>query len=169
MRHGKGLRVGSLKRRSAIRRGGFRTPRAGSIVRRRRTGPTAKVRALVTARCGGLCEWPGCRRHAVDLHHRLSRKAGGRHGAGRERINQAGWLLGVCRRHHERVTSPAGRLRSSVQRMGWLLREHEDALSSPVVTRHRPEPVLLDNAGGWDLASDARSSVRGGHREDGHD
>ncbi|MGC4886754.1 hypothetical protein [Micromonospora sp. DT227] len=137
----------SLRRSAAIRRTGGRALRTPA--RPKYTGPTPEVRALVVARCGGRCEWPGCRRAAVDIHHRLNRKNGGRHGTARERINQAGWLLGACRHHHERVTNPVGEVRNEVEAVGWLLRENQDALATPVLTRHRPELVLLDNAGGW--------------------
>lgn len=140
-----------LQRTAPIRRTGTRALRAsaGAGKRPEYTGPTPEVRALVVARCTGRCEWPGCRRSAVDVHHRLNRKSGGRHGAARERINQAGWLLGACRPHHDRVTNPVGEVRAEVERMGWLLREHQDALTTPVLTRHRPGLVLLDNSGGW--------------------
>lgn len=142
----------TLRRTAAIRRTGGRALRTPAS-RPAYTGPTPEVRALVAGRCGGRCEWPGCRRAAVDIHHRLNRKNGGRHGAARERINQAGWLLGACRHHHERVTNPVGEVRAEVEAMGWLLREHQDALATPVLTRHRPELVVLDNAGGWRLAT----------------
>ncbi|MFG1872199.1 hypothetical protein [Micromonospora arborensis] len=140
-----------LQRTAAMRRTGARALRTSAGVSRRPkyTGPTPEVRALVGARCADRCEWPGCHRPAVDVHHRLNRKNGGRHGAARERINQAGWLLGACRHHHNRVTNPVGETRTEVERMGWLLREHQDALTTPVLTRHRPGPVLLDNRGGW--------------------
>lgn len=104
--------------------------------KRRHTGPTVAVRALVRARSGGLCEWPGCPRPGIDLHHRLNRKLGGRHGEMRARINGAAWLLDACRPHHERVTSSVGEVRVEAERMGWVLREHQDAEVTPVLTCH---------------------------------
>ncbi|WP_146605842.1 hypothetical protein [Micromonospora craterilacus] len=113
------------------------------------TGPTVEVEAIVDRRSGGWCEWPGCRRPQVDRHHRLNRKIGGRHGAARERINGVPWLLGACRPHHDFVTNPTGDDRVLAESMGWLLREHQDAAATPVLTRHRPEPVLLTADGDW--------------------
>lgn len=104
--------------------------------KRRDTGPSARVRALVHARSGGWCEWAGCWLIAVDIHHRLNRKSGGRHGEMRERINQGAWLLDACRMHHDLVTSPHGEARVLARESGWLLREGEDARSVPVLSRH---------------------------------
>ncbi|MFF0821186.1 hypothetical protein ACFYUR_12445 [Micromonospora haikouensis] len=116
--------------------------------RTRDTGPTADVRALIAARCGGWCEWPACPRPYTDVHHRLNRKSGGRHGAAAVRINGAGWLLAACRPHHERVTNPVGDVRVEAERMGWILREHQDAEVTPVFTRHGW--VLLGGDGGFE-------------------
>jgi len=113
------------------------------------TGPTAAVRTLVDARSGGRCEWPGCPRPQQDRHHRLNRKSGGRHGAAAVRINGAAWLLAACRPHHERVTNPTGEVRVEAARMGWVLRENQDAESTPVLTRHHSTPVLLTAAGSY--------------------
>ena len=135
--------------------------RAGAPPTARDTGPTARVRRLVYLRCGadlgprgrilepGWCEWPGCWSPRTDLHHRLNRKTGGRHGDRADELNQAAWLLATCRDHHQQVTSPSAAQLVEARAMGWLLREHEDALLVPVLTRHHPVPVLLDNDGGW--------------------
>ena len=127
-----------------------REPRTVAVKPRRgrNTGPTDKVRRIVDARSGGWCEWPTCRQPATDTHHRLNRKAGGRHGAMRQRINQPAWLLHACRLHHDYVTSPTGGDRVLCEAWGWLLREGNDALAVPVLTRHATRPVLLDDAGG---------------------
>lgn len=114
---------------------------AGSAVRRatpkrRNTGPTAKVRALVRARSGGWCEWAGCWLAAAEVHHRLNRKQGGRRGEASIRINQAAWLLDACRVHHNLVTSPHGEARVLARSSGWLLLEGEDARTAPVLSRH---------------------------------
>jgi len=98
------------------------------------TGPSDAVKALVDGRSGLRCEWPGCPRRQQDRHHRLNRKAGGRHGDARERVNGAAWLLGACRPHHDRVTNPVGEVRVEAERMGWILREHQDAETVPVLT-----------------------------------
>lgn len=122
---------------------------------RRDTGPTAKVRKLAYDRSGGWCEWPGCTKPRAELHHRLNRKDGGRHGEMRHRINQAAWLLAACSDHHRLVTSPVGADRELAESSGWLLREgpDQDARLVPVLTRHAPGPVLLDNRGNWQLAA----------------
>ncbi|WP_341719993.1 hypothetical protein QQG74_09910 [Micromonospora sp. FIMYZ51] len=99
------------------------------------TGPSDEVKALVDGRSGLRCEWPACPRQQQDRHHRLNRKNGGRHGEMRERINGAAWLLGACRPHHDRVTNPVGEVRVEAERMGWILREHQDAEMVPVLIR----------------------------------
>lgn len=113
------------------------------------TGPKRSTRDLVRARSGGMCEWPGCPELQTDIQHRLGRKAGGRHGATKERINGPAWLIATCRLHHIYVTSPHGERREVAMRMGWLLLENQDAIAEPVMTRHDPEPVYLTPAGGW--------------------
>lgn len=118
-------------------------------IRRSDTGPSRRVVELLSARSSGFCEMPGCIRAATDKHHRLNRKAGGRKGAMRDRINGVAWLLHACRPHHDVVTSPVGATREQVIRMGWLLLEGQDALSVPVLTRHHPMPVWLDDDGSW--------------------
>lgn len=145
------------------RGGGFRRPDRAVTVdaepqpkpargRVKDSGPTQKVRQYVRDRSGGWCEWSGCGNAATDIHHRLNRKAGGRHGETRRRINQPGWLLHVCRSHHMVVTNPVGEVRVTVVAMGWVLLEGEDARVVPVQTRHHPGPVLLDDAGDWSPA-----------------
>ena len=112
-------------------------PRVKPATRRPKdTGPTARVRALVRLRSQGWCEWPVCGRTATDVHHRLNRKAGGRHGEMARRINQPAWLLHACRDHHRAVTSPAGAALDLAHDTGWLLREGSDALLIPVSSRH---------------------------------
>lgn len=104
--------------------------------KRRNTGPTAKVRALVRERSGGWCEWAGCWLVASEQHHRLNRKQGGRHGEAAVRINQAAWIVDACAEHHRLVTSPHGAARQLARESGWLLEEHEDARAIPVLSRH---------------------------------
>lgn len=139
------------------------TPIGGKAERKpvRDTGPCKSVRGIVYVRCGatdgldghpGICEWPGCHGRRVDLQHRLGRKSGGRHGEAHERINTAAWLIATCREHHRQVTSPYGAARKLAQDMGWLLEEHQDAHEVPVLTRHAPVLVLLDDEGGWRAA-----------------
>lgn len=123
------------------------------------TGPTAAVCTLVDARSGGRCEWPGCPRPQQDRHHRLNRKAGGRHGEAAVRINGAAWLLATCRPHHVRVTNPTGDVRVEAERMGWILREHQDAEVTPALTCHSLSPVWLTAAGSYTTHSPNHQEV----------
>lgn len=111
------------------------------------TGPSRRVRRAVARRSGGICEWPGCWALATDMHHRLNRKNGGRHGETQELINQPEWLLHCCRMHHNVATSPFGPMRKTVMDMGWLLLEGQDAAVALVLTRHDPDPVRLLRSG----------------------
>lgn len=115
-----------------------------------RPGPSRRVCLLVDGRAAGLCEWPGCGRRATDRHHRLNRKAGGRHGTADERMNTAPWLLGACRLHHDQVTSAVGAALAEARGRGWVLIEGQDAEAVPVLTRHWPEPIWLDVDGCWE-------------------
>lgn len=117
--------------------------------RPRYTGPKKSTNALVDDRSGKQCEWPDCNQPQEHRHHRLNRKAGGRKREGKVRVNGAAWLLGACYLHHAYVTSPSGERRKVAERMGWLLREHQDATRVAVQTRHDAEPVWLTNDGEW--------------------
>lgn len=117
--------------------------------RRRSTGPTAKVRGVVHARSGDRCEWPGCPNGRAEVHHRLNRKDGGRHGEMGHIINQPAWLLDACGHHHRAVTSAFGAALNLAKATGWVLMEGQDARVVPVLTRHHSIPVLLDDAGDW--------------------
>lgn len=121
-------------------------PKPAARKRPKNTGPSSKVRTLVAKRSGGLCESATCFQAATDLHHRLNRKAGGRHGVMADLINQAAWLLHACRTHHDAVTSPHGEARSRAIATGWLLLEGQDARHVPVVSRHGR--VYLTDDGG---------------------
>jgi hypothetical protein len=132
-----------LKRTTALNRSPLARSalHSGSAARkatpkRRNTGPTAKVRALVRQRSGGWCEWADCWLVASEQHHRLGRKSGGRRGDAAVRLNQASNLLDACREHHSLVTSPHGAARQLARKSGWLLEEHEDARTIPVLSRH---------------------------------
>lgn len=109
------------------------------------TGPPEKVRRLVRKRAERTCEWPACGRVGTDYHHRLNRKAGGRHGERKEQINSASWVVLACRPHHEYVTSPHGAAREDVKARGWLVEEHQVAGEVPI--RLDGGLVLLDDDG----------------------
>lgn len=109
--------------------------------------PPRWARRLVAKRSGGVCEWSGCWARAVELHHRLNRKIGGRHGETAELINGPEWLLHCCRMHHNLVTSPVGLMRLVVIDRGWLLLEGQDAAVVLVLTRHDPDKLRLLRSG----------------------
>lgn len=134
---------------STTRKAAMRAAVAVKPKRPRNTGPKRSVVSLLKARSGGVCEWIGCNRPATDKHHRLNRKAGGRHGQMAERINGVEWLLDACRLHHAYVTSAHGVALERARRYGWLLLEGQNAATVPVRTRHHSLPVLLTPDGLW--------------------
>lgn len=145
----------SAKRRAMLAAQGVAHPsstlvtRTVTNTRARDTGPKQSTRDVVKERSGGMCEWPACPEMATDIHHRLNRKDGGRHGEARERLNGPQWLLHACREHHRKVTSAWGAVLILAKRMGWVLMEHQDALRVPVLTRHDEYPVWLLPDGKW--------------------
>jgi hypothetical protein len=112
------------------------------------TGPSPAVCKLVDARADDRCEFPTCWAPWDDRHHRLNRKAGGRHGEMRERLNSAAWLICLCRHHHDYVTSAKGKKLAAAKAAGWVLVEGQDAERRPVLTSHSQMWVVLDNRGG---------------------
>lgn len=143
-----GIRPVSDKRRAMLAAHGI-TFIANTLVSlgRSDSGPPRRVRRAVARRSGGICEWPGCWRVATDMHHRLNRKNGGRHGDMQELTNGPEWLLHCCRMHHHVATSPVGLMRLTVIDMGWLLTEGQDAAVVLALTRHAPDPVRLLRSG----------------------
>lgn len=153
---GRPLATMSDKQRARLAELGIRypsstfVPKPAMTARRPKdTGPKRSVAELVRERSGGMCEWQDCPRPQTDVHHRLNRKQGGRHGDAAERVNGAAWLLAACRPHHAAVTSPFGHRRKVARDRGWLLEEHEDAAQVPVWTRHSDQPVYLTADGSW--------------------
>lgn len=101
------------------------------------------VRLRVFIRSGGFCEarLAGCGHIAVEIHHRVSRKVGGRHGAARRRHDRLSNLLHLCPPCHRWVTGhPA---ESYVA--GWSLREHLAPAQEPVL--YRGVASFLDDRG----------------------
>jgi len=104
------------------------------------------VTKVVFDRSGGWCEigLPGCGVHAVQSHHRITQKSGGRHGAAAARSDRCSNLLHSCVSCHETVTrSPAYSRRFE---HGWSLLEHEEPSQIPVL--YRDQLVYLDDVGG---------------------
>lgn len=141
-----------MKRSKPLRR---RTPlRAKTGLRRtaisrtvRSTGPTLSARKLLAERSGGRCEvgLPGCWGTATDVHHRVNRQAGGRHGASRVRLNQLSALIHCCRLCHQWITTrPAWAADLGLSLRDWQEPHHEPVL----LFAHAQIPVYLDDAGG---------------------
>jgi hypothetical protein len=103
------------------------------------------VRAALRERSGGRCEigLSGCWGWAVDPHHRVTVKRGGRHGPAKEISDRLSNLLDACRWCHELVTFPRW-LR--VYDLGLCLKEWKIPAQEPVRYR-RDRLVYLDDAG----------------------
>lgn len=102
------------------------------------------VSLLVRARSGGWCEIQlaeVCLGRASQRHHRVTQKAGGRHGAAARRSDQASDLLDLCAACHDVVTDYPLR----AYRYGWSLREGQETTQEPVV--RCGVLVYLDDAG----------------------
>lgn len=147
MKRGGPLRPMSDKRAAALEAEGITFPTSTLIAhtpmaaKKSNTGPKQDVRELLRWRSGGMCEWPDCPEQATDTHHRLNRKAGGRHGDMRDKINGVEWLIHCCRTHHAYVTSPHGHRRRNAIAIGWFLLEGQEALRIPFLSRHDVEPI----------------------------
>jgi hypothetical protein len=118
-------------------RGGGRLRGAGHRVER-------DSATVVRERSGGRCEigMDGCWGTARELHHRVTRKSGGRHGAASRRSDRASNLMHGCGRCHLIVTDHPRR----AYRNGWSLREWQEPSQEPVL--YRGGLVYLDEFGG---------------------
>lgn len=145
----------SLCRRTPMRRGkplsqGTKPLRRVPIKRsapkekpsRQSTGFSAKVRRTIRTRSGGWCEFPFCPKAAEHQHHRRARGSGG---SSDPQTNEAANGLDLCSGHHMWIESH----RAAARVFGLLVRQGVDPATVPAVTRHCPDPVLLDNEGGW--------------------
>lgn len=102
------------------------------------------VRASAEERSAGWCEaqLPGCTGLATQPHHRVTRKAGGRHGAAAQRSDRLSNLLHLDASCHSLITDHPGRAYT----YGLSLREFEDPALTPVL--YRGELSYLDDLGG---------------------
>jgi hypothetical protein len=123
---------------------------AGKTVRAfkapRYTGPTDEVRRIVWVRSGGICEMPDCGQPANDPHHRYERGNGGIGPKGPGWVNDPVNILAACRHHNDWVSNQQPH---EAWVMGWRLKPGELPHETPVLAAHDPEPIYLDNAGGW--------------------
>lgn len=147
---------GPIKRVSALKRTEMRRVVSEVIKPKRQkdTGPSPAIRNVVHERSGGRCEFPDCPERRRDVQHRLNRKSGGRHGEMRTRLNQPSWLADICGDHHHRLHRATGAELDLYKAMGWILPEFKDgeqvdAAREPILMRHWPTPILLDDEGYW--------------------
>lgn len=124
--------------------------------RRRQTGPTPAVRALVWAREENRCARCGVPLPGEcgngEVHHRRSRGAGG---SSLPSINQASNLVLLCGTPatfcHGDVTANVNREQSLAE--GWVLPLNSRVDPTTVPVDHAVHGwALLDNAGGWSPA-----------------
>lgn len=117
-------------------RGGGRLRGAGHRVER-------DSATVVRERSGGRCEigMDGCWGTARELHHRVTRKSGGRHGPASHHHDRPSNLMHGCGRCHLVVTDHPRR----AYRHGWSLREWQEPSQEPVL--YRGELSYLDDAG----------------------
>lgn len=121
-----------------IRRTPLNRTREHTTKRRRSTGPTPAVVALVRARACETCERCG-NDWGTQLHHRRPRGAGG---SKREGTNRPPNCLWLCQRCHADIESR----REWATVHGWVVSQNGDPLLIPVLTRHGW--VRLDDEGG---------------------
>lgn len=113
-------------------------------MKRRNTGPTAAVLAIVHSRSGELCELCGVRR-AEHTHHRLPRRLGGTR---RPEVNKPSNLVHLDASCHLWVESN----RAAAQAMGLLLSDRADPRREPV--QLRDGRTFLDDHGGFEPPDD---------------
>lgn len=93
----------------------------------RDTGFPPEVHAAIDERSGGWCEVCGANR-VEEHHHRRPRAAGGTR---RADTNTAANGLGLCRSCHRLIESH----RTIAVMLGWLVPQHADPESMPVLYR----------------------------------
>jgi hypothetical protein len=141
-------RYTELRRSSTSGAGSGTTGEGGSVVssagrpRATRRMP-AEVAELVKARSGDRCEFgiEGCWGTAWESHHRITRKAGGRHRAARAGSDRCSNLIRGCHACHQVVTDNP----KWAYTQGWCLREWQEPTAEPVL--YRGELSYLDDAG----------------------
>lgn len=104
------------------------------------------TRADLIKRSGGLCEiqMTGCLGRGTDPSHRITSKAGGRHGAAKVEHDRLSDVLWACRSCHDWIGNhPAA---SKAEHVGWALEEWQKPTECPALYRGRL--VFLDDLGG---------------------
>lgn len=109
----------------------------------RSRGVPVDTRTALAVRSGGRCEaaLASCLGSATQAHHRITQKAGGRHGAAKERHDALANLLHLCEVCHAWITT---RPTESLE-VGLALREWHVPAQEPVL--YRGTTVYLDDLG----------------------
>lgn len=119
----------------------------GGAPRSRSRGHRIAVDAskVVRTRSGGRCEirQASCWGAATQMHHRITQKSGGRHGAAARRSDRPSNLLHVCFWCHDVVTKSPGASRI----VGHSLLEGQDPAKQSVL--YRGVLGYLDDVGGF--------------------
>ncbi|MCW2900135.1 MAG: hypothetical protein JWO67_2400 [Streptosporangiaceae bacterium] len=106
--------------------------------------------AVIEERSGRVCEiqLEGCYGRAAEKSHRITQKAGGRHGAAKVRSDRPSNALDACSWCHLVITERPWLV--DAKGNGWVLEEWQEPTQEPVL--YRGEPMYLDDAGGlWSL------------------
>ncbi len=120
-----------------------------TLTGRPRPAVPANVRAALRKRATvdgiPLCEiaLPGCLGHGTDPAHRITTKAGGRHGHAKVEHDRLSDVLLACRFCHE--TTQGDHQTHGAHGTGLVLKEHHNPLQVPVL--YRGEPAWLTDDG----------------------
>jgi hypothetical protein len=147
-------RSSSISRYTSLVRTAWQRKPSVPKPRRRRPAVPPAIRDALRERSGGLCEIglpECCTRWAVDPHHRLASKTGGRRGRAKVAHDQLCNLVATCRQCHQEITSATEPRLSEYRDLGVILQEHEDPwdtlLSTPAMVRLHGGPVYLADSG----------------------
>jgi 5-methylcytosine-specific restriction protein A len=136
-----------IARHTPMRRATQPLARSAFVQKAPRAKLTSRQRKPVEEPSEGWCEvrlWEICTGRATDTAHRLGEGMGGRHGTAAEVNDRPSNVLRSCRACH-RWCHEWPILARRVG--GWLLRNGDDPLTTPVLYRGE-EWVLLDDEGG---------------------
>lgn len=126
------LRGGGPKRKTPLRQVSAKRVARPKKTKRAQPAVPASVRKRLAARSKGVCEvgLHVCTGVATDPQHRITQKAGGRHGEAKVHHDRLSNLLHCCRPCHDHIT---GEPFESYQN-GWSCKEGADTEAEPVVS-----------------------------------
>ena len=130
-------------RRTPMKRGTSRLARTRMKVYRPKPAVALSVRLQLIDRAGGRCEANlfGCLGAGTDVHHRITRKAGGRKGEAAAHHDRLSGLVLLCRLCHTWVTDNPG----TAYTLGLCLKEHQFTDLEPVAYRGECWALLGDD------------------------